>query len=350
MCLNRTSSDDSDVLHSRFTGQCPDDGKVCCARDDNLERLAPSGCGIRNKNGVGFQVVDSLDEAQFGEFPWMMALMENKDSNRSYICGASLLHPSVILTAAHCVNSWEVADLKAIAGEWDTQTTNEILPMTEHGVARKIVHAEFGPANLFNDVALLVLDTPVELGAHINTICLPPQNFKFDEKVCFASGWGAKKFGRDGAYRVNLKKIELPVVGAKKCQDSLRTTKLGARFKLNPSFMCAGGEANVDTCTGKLIRIAEIFVSKSSPAQATAALRSCARSTASKILITKLGSSLGALSAVRKAFQVFTPTSPSIATGSTSRWATWATAPAVILFEKALNKTYQFHRNNRLCW
>lgn len=135
-------------------------------------------------------------------------------------------------------------------GEWDTQTTLEILPHSEHEVSQVISHPEFGSTNLFNNIALLVLSTPVKLSAHINTICLPPATERFDNEVCFASGWGQEKFGQSGAYRVNLKKVELPVVPLKQCQDSLRTTQLGARFKLNTSFMCAGGEKDVDTCTG----------------------------------------------------------------------------------------------------
>lgn len=108
----------------------------------------------------------------------------------------------------------------------------------------------FGPANLFNDVALLILETPVKLSAHINTICLPPQNYTFNRSTCIGTGWGADKFEQRGAYRVNLKKVQLPIVPAKECQDSLRTTKLGAHFKLDSSFLCAGGMKDVDTCTG----------------------------------------------------------------------------------------------------
>lgn len=214
--------------------------------------MKPAVCGLRNRDGVGFRVTDNIDEAQFGEFPWVAALSEVDGNGESiYICGGSLIDPNVILTGAHCVNGKNPAQLRVRLGEWDTQTEREILAHADHGVYKIIVHKDFGTANLHNDIALLVLKTPAQLAVHINTVCLPPQNYKFDHNTCFASGWGKDKFGYEGIYRANLKKLELPVVPLRNCQDSLRTTKLGSRFKIDTSFMCAGGELDVDACTGK---------------------------------------------------------------------------------------------------
>lgn len=63
-------------------------------------------------------------------------------------------------------------------------------------------------------------------------------------------GWGKDIFGKTGIYQVILKKIELPVVPFAKCQANLRKTRLGRRFLLNKSFMCAGGEEGIDACQG----------------------------------------------------------------------------------------------------
>lgn len=200
--------------------------------DESTKAAVNKICGFRNIEGVGIKLSNSSDVAEFAEFPWMMALSEND----KYICGGSLIHPSVVLTASHCVHEKKASDLKARAGEWDTQTTNEPFGHVDHAVKQIVSNSAFGPVNLFNDIALLVLEQPVKLTAHINTICLPPLKTKFDFSDCIATGWGADKFEQEGVYRANLKKVELSVVTQKHCQDQLRTTILGPKFKLHPSL------------------------------------------------------------------------------------------------------------------
>lgn len=105
-----------------------------------------------------------------------------------YQCGGSLITPNVVLTAAHCVNGKPPATLKIRAGEWDTQTKNELYPHSDHEVVDVIVHENFYKGGLHNDIALLILKEPIVIAEHINTICLPPQNFNFDGTRCFVSG------------------------------------------------------------------------------------------------------------------------------------------------------------------
>merc|ERR1739847_188297 len=104
--------------------------------------------------------------------------------------------------------------------------------------------------NLANDWAVLYTSQDFDLQTHIDTICLPQPEELFDFQTCFATGWGKDQFGAAGQYQVVLKEIDLPVVGHDQCEVSLRTTRLGKRFQLDDSFICAGGINGKDTCKG----------------------------------------------------------------------------------------------------
>lgn len=113
LCLNTTYTDGAEVLNSRFDISCPRDQEICCSKEDNLKTKVPTSCGLRNKKGVGFEIENTVDEAQFGEFPWMAAIGEFSGSFK-YTCGGSLIHPQVVMTGAHCVHEKNIGDLRVL--------------------------------------------------------------------------------------------------------------------------------------------------------------------------------------------------------------------------------------------
>lgn len=158
-----------------------------------------------------------------------------------------MIHPQVALTAAHCVSDRSAAEISVRAGEWDLRSLQERLPHQESVVKEKVIHPQYRPYTLRNDIALLFLSQPFNLTDNVRVVCLPESNI--DAKNCIASGWGTNSF-QNGRYSNVLRKVELPIVPREKCMKALRTTRLGKFYKLHRSFICAGGEEKKDTCKG----------------------------------------------------------------------------------------------------
>uniref|UniRef100_A0A8D8TJC9 Phenoloxidase-activating factor 2 n=1 Tax=Cacopsylla melanoneura TaxID=428564 RepID=A0A8D8TJC9_9HEMI len=220
-------------------------------------------CGVRRSSGLNNRITggssDKTDTV-FGEYPWMMAILTsrtNKDGSVTenvFQCGATLILPTVVMTAAHCVNSIPVQDIKVRGGEWDTVSNNksdrEPFPYQERTVSQIYIHQSFEPSTVYNDIALIVLDFPFPVKDHIAQICTPNSVEEYDDQKCLVTGWGKDKFGVEGRYQSTLKKLDLKIVPRNICQQKLRQTRLGGQFKLHDSFICATGGPNQDACKG----------------------------------------------------------------------------------------------------
>merc|ERR1712102_120471 len=251
--------------------KCPGFLDVCCKDPDFIPPPPPPivkyqpKCGRRNYNGLGARIQGFTEsESQFGEWPHMCAVLHAKPVEQEagysgepetvnlYQCGGSLIAPGVILTAAHCVDKFRQnpTELKIRCGEWDTQHQTEPYPHQDRDVQNLAIHPEFDGRNLQNDFAVLFTYGDFVLDQHIDPACLPAADEIFDGTTCFATGWGNDQLGAAGQYQVVLKEIDLPVINHGVCQDKLRTTRLGQKYKLHDSFLCAGGVPGKDTCKG----------------------------------------------------------------------------------------------------
>jgi len=173
---------------------------------------APASSGEPNVPGIV-----NGQKANPGEFPWM-ASIQSQGSNW-HGCGASIIAPGWILTAAHCVINQQTGQVlptkyEIVVGLHDRRDTRNA---RRHPVSKVIVHPKIGRegwnvANADVDIALMKLATPIALGGHIQAAALPEANAPVSGIGVF-SGWGGTK--AEEAHE--LRKFSAPIKNYPEC-------------------------------------------------------------------------------------------------------------------------------------
>ena len=115
------------------------------------------------------------------------------------------------------------------------------------GVATIIVHENYrSPLRYSNDIALINLVSPANLGKGVGIVCFPDtgNQLPFDNlnKKCWITGWGHLYSG--GSQPNRLRQASLPLVSKQRCMNA-------HPGKIDDSMLCAGFDSGgVDTCQG----------------------------------------------------------------------------------------------------
>ncbi|XP_044262331.1 phenoloxidase-activating factor 2-like [Tribolium madens] len=228
---------------------CANAGEICCDSPPKPETPEIPRCGL---SGNIKTRITSNTMAQFGELPWNLIIQESVAEDQNiYKCGGALIHPRVALTAAHCVSPYleEPEKILVRAGEWNIDSRDESLPFQDSSVEEILIHYDYSSLSLKNDVAILILVEDFVLRDNVKTVCLSSSDNKVVENGCLASGWGQNAHSK-GRYSSTLKKVQVPIVPRSHCLEALRRTRLGPRYNLHKSFICAGGKKGQDSCKG----------------------------------------------------------------------------------------------------
>ncbi len=217
-------------------------------------------------SGQAFQQ-SGLDErtgktpAQSGAQPWMAVLVDVGEPNvrEGQFCGASLIAPQWILTAAHCVEDQSPTSVDVVVGRYQlTSDQGERI-----GAKRIIPHPGYvneqdGQAN---DIALIELNRPTAAGRPISLI--DAANAAADDPGVLAriAGWGrVPEKGLDVTDK--LYSVDVPVVPQQACQvahdGDIQADELCAGLPQGGADSCegdSGGPLFVPAAGGKAVQI-----------------------------------------------------------------------------------------------
>merc|ERR1719348_1359441 len=163
-----------------------------------------AGCGQRPG---GARVING-DDAAPHSWPWQVSLQKNG----FHSCGGTLIRPDWVVTAAHCVfKNPNKAVYRVVVGAHNRHKPTDAQKSLR--VRQRLVHPDYSPKTLRNDIALLQLVKPVTLSEKVNVACLPTKHATVGAN-CYLTGWGITNAG--GLAKI-LQQAVLPVVSNKEC-------------------------------------------------------------------------------------------------------------------------------------
>jgi len=125
--------------------------------------------------------------ASIDQTPWqVLIIMRN-----SMQCSGSLVTPTTIITAAHCLNGYTAADVRVWAGISKIGDRSQSLELP---VASITPHPDFKVDTFDNDLGLITLSRPIDLTGPLQLLALPfgqdARSWPASGSSAVISGWG----------------------------------------------------------------------------------------------------------------------------------------------------------------
>lgn len=179
-------------------------------------------------------------------FPYVVAL--SQDPSAGYAnCGGSLVAPTKVVTAAHCVDTpGKIKGLQVVAGRDDLRTKKGMTRV----VSSVWVHPSWSKSDpnykrRSGDVAVLTFRQPLPYQT-IPMVTAKDSGIYQDGTPARILGWGATSYG--GYESPVLLQAQVPISDQKRCETAY--AEYGLTFEPK-AYVCAGYmRGGVDTCQG----------------------------------------------------------------------------------------------------
>ncbi|CAL7933954.1 unnamed protein product [Xylocopa violacea] len=220
--------------------------------ETDINDILPANCGRRFKDfnedeDLIFQKVVQGSVAPKGSYPWQASIRIRGHSRSSHWCGAVVLSPLHVLTAAHCLEGYNKGTYFVRAGDYNTEI--EEGTEAEANIEDYYIHEDFRKGHrMNNDIALVLLKgRGIPLGKDVMPICLPSENTEYLAGLnCTVSGFGSIETGKS-THSKDLRYGWIPLLDQSVC----RAGHVYGAGAISDGMFCAGYlDEGVDTCDG----------------------------------------------------------------------------------------------------
>lgn len=156
-----------------------------------------------------------------------------------HFCGGSLIGADIVVTAAHCLQSFKASSIRVRIGSTNNKQGGEIIK-----VSAAKYHPAYNPSTIENDVGILKLSTSIQESESVGYIELA-ETIPATGTPAVVTGWGTKCYSYCLIPPTTLQAVDLEIVQREDCASS--AYRYGEKIK--ESMVCAYA-LKKDSCQG----------------------------------------------------------------------------------------------------
>ncbi|XP_045142767.1 serine protease 55 [Echinops telfairi] len=142
-------------------------------------------------------------------------------------------------TSSLCFYGTRLEELSIVAG------TNDLISSYKDikKVTKIILHKDFQKDKMDNDIALLMVNSPISFDAQETPICLPKHPIPSTWHECWVAGWGQTVADNKNSLTTDMMKAPMTIIDWERCSQIFP--------KLTKNMLCAGYKnESYDACQG----------------------------------------------------------------------------------------------------